>query len=143
MMSISGPPYRIPTDVQLVESECKCIGCSKHFVCRTSPDNALVKFVDAATSQERWLPTFEKGGYLDIVEQCVDGFRRDCEITMKVFREFESKFRSFQHRPATGGYWSVANGCRCPNCGGKKVETLAEQTVNNPKMEWLNYDPIK
>lgn len=142
MSNISGLPYEVPTDFQLVETELKCVDCGRNFVWRTSLDNVLVKFVDNTTSQERWMPTYEEGGYLDVLEQCVDDFQRDGEITMKVFREFERKFRSFQRPPATGGYWTVASGCRCPKCDGSQVEAVTEKVVNNPIVEWLNYDPI-
>lgn len=133
----------IPELVQLVETNLRCRDCGSVFACRTSEDNMLVKFIDESGKEEAWLPTFEEGGYLDVVEQCVPGYSRDQQITMQVFRKFEKKFRDFLHKPPTGGDWKVASGCNCPDCNGSNTEFQSERIVINPKVNWITYDPIR
>jgi hypothetical protein len=131
-----------PKSYLIIETEYECAKCSSVFECRTSNDNAVVKFVDEQFRQERWLPTFSKGGYLELVEKCVPGYRRQEELTMQVFRQFEFAFERYQHKPATGGNWSVASGCHCGCCGSSKLKYRSEKLLNSPPIEWLTYDPI-
>ncbi len=134
---------KIPEFVQLIETVLRCRNCGLVFACRTSEDNALVKFVNDSGREEAWLPTFEEGGYLDVVEQCVPEYSRDQTLTMQVARTFEMKFRNFLHKPSTGGAWKVACGCCCPDCKSKSTEIQSERTVINPTINWLTYDPIQ
>lgn len=133
---------KVPEIVQLVETILRCPDCGAIFTCRTSEDNMLVKFVDDSGTEEAWLPTFEEGGYLDVVEQCVPGFSRDQQITMQIFQRFEEKFRELLHKPASGGEWKVASGCFCPCCKNANTEILSERIVINPKVTWISYNPI-
>lgn len=134
---------KIPEVVQLTETILRCRNCGLVFACRMSGDNSLVKFVDDSGREEAWIPTFEEGGYLDVVEQCVPEYSRDQKLTMQVFRKFEKKFQNFLHKPSTGGEWKVASGSCCPNCKSANAEIQSEQTLINPTITWLTYDPIK
>ena len=71
----------IPETVQLVETTLRCRECGLVFVCRTSEDNLLVKFVDESGKEEAWLPTFEEGGYLEVVERCLSVWNIRSEAT--------------------------------------------------------------
>ena len=141
-MSNSSQRAAVPSNFQITETEFRCDGCGESFIFRSSPDNILVKFVDGANRSECWLPTFEMGGYLDVVEKCAPGFDRREEITMPIFREFEKNFQTFQNPPDSGGYWQVACDCICPKCNGKELEVLGEQIVSNPELKWMTYKPI-
>lgn len=132
----------VPEFFHLFESVLRCRDCGLIFVCRMSADNTLVKFVNDSGSEEAWLPTFEEGGYLDVVEQCVPEYSRNQKLTMQVFRTFEKKFRNFLHKPSTGGDWKVACGSCCPNCKSANAEIQSEQTLINPIITWITYDPI-
>jgi hypothetical protein len=126
----------------ITETEYRCLDCQDSFSCRTSQDNVLVKFVDDENRMECWLPTFEKGGYLDLIEKCVPGFRRNDQITMKVFHIFESEFMKYQHGPKSGGFWKVACGCKCPQCRSSHLKVLSEVELESPVIDWMTYDAI-
>jgi hypothetical protein len=131
-----------PTYYELTETVYRCRSCGNTFACRTSQDNLLVKFVDEGNRLESWMPTYENGGYLELLEKLVPGFHRSQQITMAVFRRFESEFEKYQHRPTPSSYWQVACGCRCTRCGGSSLEFLSETLLASPEIDWVTYDPI-
>ena len=73
-----------------------CKQCNTEYMSLMPAGNELVKFVEINGCEERWLPTYTKGGYLDLLEALIHGFKRNDEITVRVGKEFEQKFSIYQ-----------------------------------------------
>jgi hypothetical protein len=101
--------------------------------------NEVVKFSEDGGREIRWLPTFEAGGYLDLMEKLVPGYRKDQSITMPIARKFEAEFKKIQELSASGNTFSVAVGCRCPTCAANNAENILEEVIESPLLDWLRY----
>ena len=102
-------------------------------------DNVLVKFIDQVSKEVRWLPTFEKGGYLDMVKQLVPDSSPDKQITMKDSATFQERFAEIQERSPLGGIFVLAIGCPCPECGSRNQTLEKECVLDRPSLKWMRY----
>jgi hypothetical protein len=135
--------FDIPKLLQIKITVYRCNQCGGSFPDRQAADDSLIKFVDEENKLECWLPTYTKGGYLDLLEKCVPGFCRNNEITMKVFREFEAAFEEYQHRPSSGGFWRVASGAACLQCSSRDLKIRWITNVVDPNLKWMTYDEVR
>jgi len=130
-----------PRSYHILRQSLLCRDCGNRFECLVSADNLLVKFIDQETGVIRWLPTYERGGYLDLISQLVPGFGRNDEITMQVFKRFEESFRQIQE-PATGGNtYTVENMILCPKCSSSSTVIMDEEVLDTPEVCWMRYQP--
>jgi len=131
---------RTPSSYWTREDTVRCRTCSCEFTARFAHGNEVVKFAeDDGGIEERWLPTFEPGGYLDLLERLVPGYTKDQRVTMPISRKFEAAFKEIQERSAAGKTFSVAVGYRCHNCGSSSVDLVKEQIIDSPLLNWLRY----
>ena len=121
------------------EDRVRCKQCATEFKVKFAHGNEIVKFVEDEGHEERWLPTFEPQGYLDLLERLVSGYSREQQITMPIAKRFESSFKEIQERSSSGKSFSVAVGARCPHCGSSSFDLLDEQILASPPLDWLRY----
>jgi hypothetical protein len=132
----------IPKSFNIRQDFYRCRGCGVEFSSMYSDGNDLVKFLEDGGQEVRWLPTFEEGGYLDLLERLVKGYDKSQQITMQIAKSFESEFKKIVQLSEAGKTFSVAIGCRCPNCLADNSETVEEKVLNSPQLEWIKYKPI-
>jgi hypothetical protein len=129
----------IPKAYWIREDLVRCKQCTAEFKVQFAHGNEVVKFIEDGGYEDRWLPTFEKGGYLDLLERLVAGYRREQQITMPIAKRFESAFKGIQEVSSAGKPFSVAIGARCPHCSSASVDVLDEQILASPPLKWLCY----
>ncbi len=129
----------IPSSYQVRLDNCLCQDCHHEYECMMALDNVLVKFIDEASGEERWMPTFEKGGYLDLMSRLVPGSSPENEITMKDSGIFLKCFAEIQERPSSGGEFTFAMGCPCPKCGSRNHALVSKTVLDMPSLKWMRY----
>jgi hypothetical protein len=105
-------------------------------------DNEFIKFVEKEGDEERWLPTYEKGGYLDLLEKLIPGFKKHNKITVHIADEFEKKFCNFQEPSSNGQIFLMNFRVRCPKCNSHSIIIRNIESVINPDISWMRYSPI-
>lgn len=128
-----------PRVYQIRREHCQCRACGHEFTQMMAADNALIKFVNDVNTEEGWLPTYEPGGYLDLLERLVPDYHRSEPITMSISDRFTTEFRKIQQPPESGGYWNFAIGGRCVQCASKQLDVTAEELLDTPPLEWITY----
>jgi hypothetical protein len=105
--------------------------------------NELIKFIEKDGIEERWLPTYEKGGYFDLLENLIPGFKRTNKITVQIADEFENKFYEMQEPSTKGRTFTMNIRVRCPECNSKSIIIRNIETLVNPNIAWMRYRQIK
>jgi rubredoxin len=139
MMNNNWVNVPIPKTYMIRKNVYQCKVCGREFASFFSDGNDLVKFVENNGKEIRWLPTFERGGYLDLMSALVPGYKEGQNITMFDAKKFEKLFKEIQEPSKSGNYFSVAVGCRCPDCNSDKKELISEEILDSPELEWLRY----
>lgn len=130
----------IPKQYHIREVHYYCLNCSAEFIVRYPIGNELVKYVDATNAgDERWLPTYEAGGYLELVERLVDRFSQDKPITMDVSRDFEAAFALMQEPGHSGRPFKLFVKTLCPKCNGTDLRVEQEKVLDTPELKWMKY----
>jgi rubredoxin len=110
----------------------ECPNCGNVFQ-RTVGDDLIVKFMEVGGSEERWLPTYGQGGYLDLLSKLVPGWSPEEQITMAVARQFDTAFQAVQEKSSRGHPFSMLFEDRgCPSCHGKRTQELSEVVLTSP-----------
>lgn len=137
-MTISSDGFQ-PLEVYwVITTEYQCHACAISFDYR-SGGYELVKLEEVGGTEERWLPTFGPGGYLDLLRQLVPEFNPLSEIRPAITKSFDEKFAPYQVRSREGNSFSVARGPVCPSCGSKDLSSVKEAVALAPPVEWMAY----
>lgn len=116
----------------------RCNDCQHEFEFLTADGNDLVKYQEVNGTEIRWLPTYGKGGYLDLMGKLIPNFFPDKEITMVIAKEFNVLLQKFIEPSASGNTFTLANYRRdCPKCNSKRLTEINETVLTNPNIEWL------
>lgn len=133
--------YCIPTiegNYSIKKRVCKCRNCGKTFILLTPNDNDIVKFKEINGSEVRWLPTFSKGGYIDLMTKLINGHKFNDSIDMKKSKQFITKLQGYVEKTVAGNSFELSiDKMICPQCDSKEVDTLEEKILENPDLEWL------
>jgi len=115
----------------------KCKKCGNVFEIIFENGNELVKFEEINGNEVRWLPTYDKGGYLDLMTKLI-GYSSGDEITMAKTKAFIQELNKHCEHGKTGnGFDLSTTKFECPSCKSKDKETLKEDVLTNPKLPWL------
>jgi hypothetical protein len=128
-----------PPSYWVCESKRKCKNCGYEYTCVHPNGNEIVKFQEDGGVEVRWLPTFEVGGYLDLLERMVPNYSREQQITMPIVRKFESEFKIIQEHSLLGNAFNMSVCCECPRCSSIKAIVVSEITYDSPKLKWMKY----
>lgn len=132
----------VPSSYSIRNDVYRCRVCGTIFDAFFSNGNELVKFIEDNGTEVRWLPTFEAGGYLDLVEKLVPGYKKTQSINMSISRRFEAAFKTIQEHSNAGNTFSLAVGSRCPSCNSDNKELLSEKILESPTLAWLRYSKL-
>jgi hypothetical protein len=129
----------VPKTYWVREDHLRCKQCAWEFKVQFAHGNEIIKFIEDDGYEERWLATFEAGGYFDLLERFVPGYKREQKITMHVANRFEMAFKVIQEKSSANKSFSVAVRARCPHCGSSGFDLLDERILTSPPLEWLRY----
>jgi DNA-directed RNA polymerase subunit RPC12/RpoP len=138
-MEIKYTTATLPEPFSLVHTNYRCLDCSHEFDWLWSEDGALVKFQEVDGTEERWLATYGRGGYLELLQQLIPGFNQRNTITAKIAEQFDAAFIGLQKPSHNGHFYVVDRGVVCPRCKSKNLRVLLEKIVNNPPLDWVLY----
>lgn len=120
--------------------ECKCNFCETIFSDELPHGNEVIKFVEVEGKEVRWLPTYGKGGYFDLLKLLVPEFdAKKKEITMSISNKFQSAFEKIQQFSANGSKFRFAIGVSCPKCRSRDIKIVAEKILLAPPLNWMKY----
>ncbi len=131
-----------PSQYFIRKSESLCISCSIKFIILSSYDNTIVKYVEPTSGEERWLPLYGDGGYLDLMHRLVPEFDSSQEITMLISKSFERIFSPLQE-PSNAGYpFVLFIRPSCPQCGSTDLRIVSEKVLDTPRVNWMKYSGV-
>jgi hypothetical protein len=117
----------------------ECENCLAIFHDYQPNGNELVKFLEG--KEERWLPTFTKGGYLYLLKKLLPDIDINKEISMKIYTEYIDKLQSHVKKMNADTNLILADMIQqCPKCGNTSLKTFDEKTLVNPELNWLEID---
>jgi Zn finger protein HypA/HybF involved in hydrogenase expression len=126
----------LPKDYWIKSIDYKCEDCSVLFNILIPNGDEIVKFKIEGTEEIRWLPTFEKGGYLYLISKLMPNFNKETELTVSFINSFIVKLRNYVKENVV---LYETRHC-CPKCGSKKLQISQEKIIKNPKVKWLEID---
>lgn len=129
---------KIERSYSIRERVCKCRKCNEVFMLLIPNDNDIIKFQEINGSEVRWLPTYGKGGYIDLMAKLIDGHEYNDPIDMRKSKRFIENIQGYIEKTFAGnGFELSINKATCPKCNSKETETIEEKVVDNPDLEWL------
>lgn len=120
--------------------DCKCNSCEVTFSEILPHGNEIIKFIETDGHEVRWLPTYEKGGYFELLKQLVPGFdAKSQEITMSISNKFQSAFEKIQQPSVNGKKFRFAKGVICPKCKSNDIKIISDKILLSPTLKWMKY----
>ena len=131
--------YTVPVRYWIATTRYRCGSCGADAVLRWAPGGEVVRFVNGR-GEERWLPTYGAGGYLDLLEQLVPGYSKAQEISARVAKDFKVTFSRFLSKANPTDDYAIADaGPVCSRCGSRDLEITSEVVDQSPPVPWLDY----
>ncbi|QHI73481.1 hypothetical protein [Aminipila terrae] len=116
----------------------KCESCGSTFEVLIPNGNDIVKFKEINGSEIRWLPTFSKGGYIDLMTKIIEGHKLNDSIDMKKATLFISKLQGYIEKSSHGNGFELSVDKRiCPQCNSENLKIIQENVLVNPELQWL------
>ena len=131
---------KVPKEYAIRREDRSCRDCGERFTIDFPSGDIIAAYKDTMSDELRWFPTYESGGYLDLLEQFVPEFTTQNRMTPSIFQKFEGLFDVIQERPATGGHFRACARLGCLNCGSLEVFTDRETIIHRPRLSWMRYD---
>ena len=115
-----------------------CKDCGVTFGIAIPNGNDLIKLKEMNGNEEKWLPTYGKGGYLDLLQKLLPDFQIKHELTHKKASEFIAELNKNCEKSFNGnGYNFDYFNAVCTNCNSKNTEYVCEKGLINPVLPWL------
>ena len=122
--------------INRVKYTCNSCGCD--FELLLPNGNDLVKYSEVDGIETRWLPTYGKVGYLDLMSKLIPSHGINDEITMRTARKFDATLRNYIEPSSGGNLFTLAENRRmCLKCKSKDLKLIDETTLTTPKVDWL------
>ena len=116
----------------------RCKSCGYEFEYLVPNSDDIVKYKEKGGTEIKWLPTYGKGGYLDLMCKIVPGHKVNDPITMKIAKEFNSKLSKFIETSLNGKKFTIDDNSNfCNKCNSKDVQYVRECILTSPKISWL------
>ena len=116
----------------------RCVRCGRLYEDTIPSGNELVKFKEIGGDEERWLPTYGKGGYLYLLKKYIPTHPTNAEISIAVAENFMTQLnkRCEQGKHGNGFEFYRKKTPECL-CNSRDLETIEEVTLVNPSLLWL------
>jgi hypothetical protein len=119
--------------IKSVDYECK--NCKNKFNLKMPLEDDIVKLIEKDGTDIKWLPTYGKGGFLDLVKKLVPEYWSN---TMVYVKKLEPELLKYTEKGKHGkGFILGANYPICPNCKNKEVRIISEKIIENPTLDWV------
>jgi hypothetical protein len=130
---------KIPDVFWIKSFHCKCKKCGHEFKFLVPNGDDVVKFIELNGKEERWLPTYGVGGYLDVFCKLVAGHNLNDEITVKKANEFNQEIVKHSERSNNGNGFVVGGyDVICDQCNSKEITRMNESVLTSPPdIKWL------
>ena len=115
----------------------KCNSCGNIYdVTLPNGNDNLAKFKEKSGDEERWLPIYGRGGYVDLLNKLVP--ENSHSITMEMTKMFLVELNKYCERGINGnGFDIYLSNFNCPSCNSNNTMYLSEKVLTNPKLSWL------
>lgn len=117
----------------------RCGACASEFHEPEPSGDTLVKFYEIGGSERRWLPTYTKGGFLDLFSTLVPGASDTTPMTMQLSAEFDKRLRPLIEPSSSGRSFSFLGKTLCRKCGSSALKAIEERDGLTPPLVWLSY----
>ena len=115
-----------------------CRNCDTNFDIVFPNDNYIVKFEEVGGGEVKWLPSYGRGGYIELITKLIPEHTSDDEITMAKASTFIRELNKCCEKGTSGnGYDFCRTKFECPNCNSRDLTTIEEKVLTNPKLSWL------
>lgn len=115
----------------------KCENCGNTFEICAPNGNEIVKLREINGSEIRWLPTFNKGGYIDLMTKVIKGHKVNDPINMEKATKFIAELQGYIEKSLNGNGFGLCIDTVCPRCNSKSIEINEENVLVNPELRWL------
>lgn len=130
----------VPETYWITETHYRCKSCACEFSWHWAEGGEIIKFVNAVGQDERWLPTYGRHGYLDLLERLVPGFLRNREIDHGVAYKFGQTFTEMQGAVGTTDVYTIdERSPTCPTCNTRELDEISREVKVNLPIKWLDY----
>lgn len=110
-----------------------CEKCQKKFF-ECVPSNYELVYFTLENGEKRFLPTYGRYGYLDLLDRLVDEWKPNDEITESISIRFITELQKITP------YKVMFNEVKCPFCGNHNVLIMQRSPRFNRSIEWLEID---
>lgn len=107
-------------------------GGEKFFEC--VPSNYELVYFSLENGEKRFLPTYGRYGYLDLLDRLVDEWKPNDEITESISNRFITELQKITP------YKVMLNEIKCPFCGNHNVLIMQRSPRSSRTIEWLEID---
>ena len=120
----------------------ECDGCKSKFNILLPLDDSIVKFCEVNGTEIRWLPTYGRNGYLDLMTKLIEGRKINDAIDMKTSLRFQKELQKYTKPSIEGNLFVVSDLKRkCPFCNSSAVKEIYSEILKNPAtIVWLEID---
>ena len=133
----------VPETYWITATHYRCRPGAHEFSWHWAEGGEIVKFVNTVGREERWLPTYGRYGYLELLERLVPGFLRDHEIGYEVANKFRQVLMELQSSVGLKDVYTVdERPPTCPTCNTRELDEISHEVTVNPPVTWLDYRQI-
>ena len=115
------------------ELRCLCTKCKNMFSEYVPSNYELVCFL-LENGEKRFLPTYGRYGYLDLMDRLIDKWEHNDKITEKNRKRFIVELQKITP------YKVMANKIKCPLCGSYHIQIMRRNLQSNTAVKWLEID---
>ena len=116
----------------------RCKDCGHTFDAVVPNGDDIVKFKEIDGKEEKWLPTYGKGGYLDLLNKLLPDISSKDEITQEIASAFLSELNKHcEKNPFSNDFCFDYFTSICKSCCSKNTEYAREKRYSNPELPWL------
>ncbi|MEF2969294.1 hypothetical protein V3851_26325 [Paenibacillus sp. M1] len=131
-------PPEIPGIYWIKKDIYMCKSCGHEFEYFMSNGDDIVKYKEKDGYEIKWLPTYTKGGYLDLMQKLIPNFKYNDQITMRIAKEFNSKLSYYIEKSSNGKIFILDDAVVfCNRCNSKELQNVGEIILTSPQISWL------
>jgi hypothetical protein len=128
----------IPEIYWLNKFEFQCKKCKHVFNILKPNGNEIIKYHEIGGTENRWLPTYGKGGYIYLFEKLFPKFKKNEPIDMKKVNELDKKLREYTEKSSNkNSFTSLYKEDECPKCSSTELIEINCKALIAPQIDWL------
>ncbi len=128
----------LPNKYWVTQFTYKCQSCGFVFASCIPNDDGLVKFQEKNGDEVKWLPMYNKGGYIDLMKRILD---YEGPIDMCISDKFIAELQKHIEKSSSGNEFYLSyHRAICPQCNSNRINTMKEIVLANPALQWMRID---